>query len=32
MRKNFIKKKNQAHMQLQNRETDYRSDSKHSEQ
>ena len=30
---NFIKKKNQPHMQLQNRETDYRYDSKqHSEQ
>ena len=33
MRTNFIKKKNQPHMQLQNRETDYRYDSKqHSEQ
>ena len=30
---NFIKKKNQPHMQLQNSETDYRYDSKqHSEQ
>ena len=33
MRTNFIKKKNQPHMQLQNRETDYRYVSKqHSEQ
>ena len=33
MRTNFIKKKNQPHMQLQNREIDYRYDSKqHSEQ
>ena len=32
-RTNFIQKKNQPHMQLQNRETDYRYDSKqHSEQ
>ena len=30
---NFIKKKNQPHMQLQNHETDYRYDGKqHSEQ
>ena len=28
MRPNFIKEKNQPHMQLQNRETDYRYDSK----
>ena len=33
MQINFIKKKNQPHMQLQNRDTDYRYDSKqHSEQ
>ena len=32
-RTNFIKKKSQPHMQLQNRETDYRYDNKqHSEQ